>query len=88
MSLGHLVLKYNLMRKGDSPLALSVPLGFLYRSGIKWLFIFCPDYVLPKPVLISSIDCGVSLALWLLELVLPSLAQPPPPPQDSIHSFL
>lgn len=37
-------------------MALSVPLGFLYRFGIKWLFIFCPGFVLQKPVLISSID--------------------------------
>lgn len=57
------------MHKGDSPLALNVPLGFLYRSGIKWLFIFCPGYVLPKPVSISSIDC-----LWcVLGLVAPRI---------------
>lgn len=85
MSLGCLLLKCNLMHKGDFPLAVSVPLGFLYRSGIKWLFIFCPDYVLPKALLVSSIDCVVNFALWLLELILPCVAQPPPP---GLHSFI
>lgn len=49
---------------------------------------FSADYVLPKPVLINSIDCGVNLALWLPELVLPSLAQPHHLLQTlSIHVF-
>lgn len=88
MTLGHLVLKYNLIQRGNSPLARSVPLGFLYRSGIKWLFIFCPGYVLPKPFLVSSIDC----MCYELGLVALRIGCPQPglalTASSGLHSFI